>query len=127
MKAHYLTGGGFLIGAFLVAYFVWIWLILPSPEVHLIIAARNDGTNSIEKLVRQGVDVNAQVGEKGLTALMVAASNGNVNSVRLLLRYGADPDLKNKDGYTALDLAVASSRHEVVKELESFRKKHEAQ
>lgn len=44
--------------------------------------------------------------QNGQTALMIAASKNHVEVCGLLLQAGADPDLQDKDGLTALDLAI---------------------
>lgn len=55
-------------------------------------------------LIKRGADVNAQ-STKGMTALMIAAARNNTPAVGLLLNSGADPDIKNKAGETALQIA----------------------
>jgi len=117
-----LTGGGFIIGVFLVW---WLVVCLPSfrLDYRLIAAARQNNTNSIHELVHGGVDVNTPVGPKKRTALMVAAANGSVEAVRVLLELGADPKLKDADGLTAVELAVAKSQHRAAAEIQLFMEK----
>jgi hypothetical protein len=55
-----------------------------------------------------GVDVNAiRANKENSTVLILAASEGDHEMVELLLERGADPSITNKDGKTALDLAVS--------------------
>jgi ankyrin repeat protein len=46
----------------------------------------------------------------GTTPLMMAAYYATPNAVKLMLEEGADPTLKNQDGMTALDLALAKDK-----------------
>jgi len=45
---------------------------------------------------------------------MQAAYKGDVRVVKLFLEYGADPDLKDKRGRTALDMAIKKQQQEVI-------------
>ncbi|XP_074649862.1 mitochondrial disaggregase-like [Tubulanus polymorphus] len=58
----------------------------------LISAAFEDDAESIQRLVKQGADVNARH-DFGWTALQVATVNRNLSAVRILLELGADPNL----------------------------------
>lgn len=57
-------------------------------------------------LIEAGLDVNAQDAE-GCTALHYEAANGDAATVSLLLQHGANPMIKNKKGYTPLNMATA--------------------
>jgi ankyrin repeat protein len=46
----------------------------------------------------------------GTTPLMMAAYYASPSAVKLMLEEGADPTLKNQDGMTALDLAIAKDK-----------------
>jgi ankyrin repeat protein len=46
----------------------------------------------------------------GTTPLMMAAYYASPSAVKLMLEEGADPTLKNQDGMTALDLALAKDK-----------------
>jgi ankyrin repeat protein len=48
------------------------------------------------------------------TPLMQAAYKGNVKFVKLFLKYGADPNLKDKQGKTALDMAKKKNHQQVI-------------
>ena len=45
---------------------------------------------------------------------MQAAYKGDVRLVKLFLEYGADPDLKDKQGKTALDMAKKKNQQGVI-------------
>lgn len=87
---------------------------------------QSDYTNTFvdffDKLVSHGIDVNHQ-DNSGNTALMDAARGCAAYSVKLLLAYGARPEIKDKVGSSALDIAIdratksgqGSSCNEVVK------------
>ncbi len=61
------------------------------------------------ELIAHGLDVNSPE-YNGYTPLMLAAMRGQASTVKMLLSLGANPAAKNKDGETALDLAIA---HEI--------------
>lgn len=67
-------------------------------------AAQNrlDSTLVVKLLLEYDVDVNAQ-DRNGCTALMWACQNGAVTTVQLLLTNGARTDLKDEQGFTALE------------------------
>jgi ankyrin repeat protein len=76
----------------------------PIGQTALMAAASNGNRLTIIRLlVDRGADVNIQ-GEAGLTALMGAAVEGDIESVKYLLSKGANPSLKDRDGYTAVEL-----------------------
>ncbi|XP_070552727.1 mitochondrial disaggregase-like [Ptychodera flava] len=58
----------------------------------LFSAARNDNIHELNRLIKEGIDVN-QRHNLGWTPLMVAAMNGNECAVRVLLDAGADPNI----------------------------------
>jgi len=62
------------------------------------------GTKVLELLVKNGAQVNA-ADHTGYTLLMVAAVNKKPDLVKLMLALGADPNLKNREGLSALDYA----------------------
>ncbi|XP_063226089.1 osteoclast-stimulating factor 1-like [Bacillus rossius redtenbacheri] len=59
-------------------------------------------------LAQSNTMVNAQ-NKLGDTALHAAAARGHYEAVELLLRHGADSWVQNKDGHTALELAMSSA------------------
>ena len=79
-----------------------------------MLAALADQRGALYVLVTRGADVNATVAESGNTALMLAANRGRLEAVRMLLQAGADPNLKAKDGWTALQAAEMIGDDEIV-------------
>ena len=59
----------------------------------------------VRALVAHGARVNEALPPGGWTPLMLAAMSDQRDIVRLLLDHHADPNLKNRDGKTAMDLA----------------------
>ena len=55
--------------------------------------------------------------ENQMTALHLAAANGMENSVIYLLSLGINPNLKDKNGYTALHYAVKKNQIRIIKKL----------
>ncbi len=80
----------------------------------LIEAAFNNSITSIERLLKQGVDVNEK-NKSGNTALMIAAANGNTEMLEILI-YMAKANVNIQDCYgnTPLMWAVVKGYKEVV-------------
>jgi uncharacterized protein len=79
-------------------------------------AASRGNEAEIERLLKHGVDVNAQQAD-GATALQWAAYRGDAKLTELLLKAGAKPGLANHDGATPLWLAAARGDAGVVQAL----------
>ena len=88
-------------------------------QVPLQVAARKGDPALVRALLDHGADANVEVGWKAWTPLHWAAQGGNVEAVRLLLAYGAAREVRDEDGNTALDIAAAAGRDQVVALLES--------
>jgi ankyrin repeat protein/peroxiredoxin len=73
--------------------------------------------SAAEALLKHGVNINARDSDSGATALHQAASWGRRNVVELLIANHADATIKDKNGRTALDLAIANGQSEVAEEL----------
>jgi ankyrin repeat protein len=67
-----------------------------------------------EALLNHGAEIDARDGVTQATALGRAASWGRRDVVELLLARGANSSLKDKNGKTPLDLAVANGQSDVV-------------
>jgi uncharacterized protein len=78
-------------------------------------AVAEDDIESLERLLREGMDINAAKGEYKTTILMEAAVRGNLGIMRLLLEKDANVNMADKDGWTALMGATVQGRVEPVK------------
>ena len=76
----------------------------------LNVAARNNCTKMINKLLDLGADINAISKDRGYTALMDAILRGNEKNVSIFIEHGADVNTINKDGQTNLILAVGENK-----------------
>lgn len=83
-------------------------------EGQLIEAAFNNSIEVIERLLKQGVDVDEK-NKSGNTALMIAAANGNTEMLRMLI-YMAKANVNIQDCYgnTPLMWAVVKGYAEIV-------------
>jgi hypothetical protein len=73
-----------------------------------------------ERLIDAGADVDAVPSDQsGWTALIAASAHGMTSTVELLLRRGADPDIKARNGQTALLIAREQGHADVVRLLEA--------
>jgi hypothetical protein len=77
-------------------------------------AARFGHTETVNLLLSNGADVNAEGYLLGVTALMSATTNGRTETVKLLLSKGADVNISDREGNTALMLAVSSNHEDIV-------------
>jgi ankyrin repeat protein len=69
----------------------------------LVFAADHERLAVIDQLIEAGTPVDAFDEVWGRQALRIAAENGRPASVRRLLEHGADPNLRDREGRTALD------------------------
>jgi hypothetical protein len=72
----------------------------------LNLAARMGDQKMVKRLLKAGAEVNEQAADRLNTALMDGVSVKNHDMVKDLLAAGADVNLKNRDGQSALILAV---------------------
>lgn len=79
-------------------------------------AVMDGNLHSVERLIRQHVDVNA-IERDGTNALQWAIYYENNAIVRSLLNAGADPEAPNREGMTPLVLAAMSGNVQVVEML----------
>lgn len=82
----------------------------------LMYAAGNDDYRIVQKLLDQGVEINAK-DKKGQTALIIASTNNHIDTVKVLLAKNADINLRNNHGATALIMAAMRGHVATVKAL----------
>lgn len=99
-----------------VAAFGYTWFKRASAPTELLAAARIGDVDSLQQLVRSGVDIHYRDGWH-TTALMVATSHGHTESVRFLIENGADPNERSRFNATPLICAAKSGRMAIVKYL----------
>nr|MBX2886412.1 ankyrin repeat domain-containing protein [Granulosicoccus sp.] len=88
-------------------------------ETALIIAGFVANRPELMKfLIERGADVNV-ANINGDTALIDAAYFGRNENLELLLENGAKPEMKNKQGLTAMDVAKKNEHKSTVKLLEA--------
>src|SRR4029079_14010830 len=71
---------------------------------------------SMEALINEGASVNELEPFGGETALMYAVKSNNIDAVKLLLDSMAQPNIENRLGQTALNIAI-NYGHEEIAEL----------
>ena len=76
----------------------------------LVFAADHERLSVIDELIEAGTPVDAFDEVWGRQALRIAAQNGRAASVRRLLEHGADPNLRDREGLTALDWSRPGKR-----------------
>src|SRR5262249_17518443 len=71
-------------------------------------------------LLKNGAHINA-VDNNAWSALMFAAAQGEADVVRILMSRGADPNLRSKEGETALMIATNGEHKEIARVLREAR------
>ncbi|MEK6734356.1 MAG: ankyrin repeat domain-containing protein [Pseudomonadota bacterium] len=79
--------------------------LMYAADMGVVTGGNETTTEVINTLVQNGADLNQVNKKDGMTALMYAAKAGHYDGVRALIANGADPELKGKDGKTALETA----------------------
>lgn len=84
------------------------------------LASLNKGKDEeiILLLLNSGADINYTNLKNRSTPLMMAADFGYLKTVKLLIEKGANLESKNRDGYTALDIARKQKNYEIIEFLE---------
>jgi ankyrin repeat protein len=72
-------------------------------------AASKGHTEMMRILIENDAYIDAE-SPNGTTPLMMAAYYATPKAVKLMLEEGADPSLQNKDGQTALDMALSKDK-----------------
>lgn len=98
-----------------------------SPPTSLVQAIRQRDPGSIERLIAEGADLNAEDAEFGVTMLGWAALLGDEDTARLLIEKGADVQGRTRDGSSALHAAMYLGHPAVVQLLLSHGADPEAQ
>jgi ankyrin repeat protein len=80
----------------------------------LAIAATKGLENAVRALLKAGADVNDQNPQSGFTPMHYAIGKGRLGVVQMLMAAGANVMLADRYGRTALDLALADTRKEVL-------------
>jgi|SRR5271157_4990436 len=78
-------------------------------------AVAEDDLDEVERLLREGAEINAVKGAFMTSILMEATARGNVGVMKLLIENGADVNMADKDGWTALMGATVQGHLESVK------------
>lgn len=75
----------------------------------LSLAVRAQYPAIVGLLIEAGADINRQSEDRGYSPLMDAAQKGDAEMARTLLERGANPNLRSKDGQTALIICAGRS------------------
>jgi uncharacterized protein len=84
----------------------------------LMLSAVNGHTSTVNALLAAGADINCKDTKFGTTPLMGAAVSGHMEILKALINKGAKLDEVSINGMTALDMAKARGRTEVVQILQ---------
>lgn len=85
----------------------------------LIASAEKGNVEIIEKLIKNGADINA-AGTSGDTALHSAVIRANLKAVNALIKSGADVNRRNNKGRTAFHYAAETGNQEIIVILKQY-------
>lgn len=88
--------------------------VSPAP---LVVAISKGEIEIVKQFIESGTKVNKKL--NGLTPLMHAARYNKVEIIKYLLQKGADRDIKDDQGFTALNYAELSNAYEAIAVLKS--------
>jgi|GEM_PF-4255434 len=88
-------------------------LIKPNNK-KLLNAVKKNNFNKIEKLLDNGININAQ-DKSGKSALLIACLRGYTDIAELLLKKGANINFRDNQGNTALIIASENGNNEIIK------------
>ena len=91
-----------------------------SYENPLITAASDGDLEAVQKLLRDGADVNGKEENGGMTALHAAVENGNLEIVRELLQAGAKPNARTQSRHTPMMALDGDAKPELVRLLLTY-------
>lgn len=95
-------------------------------DTPLIIVSQNSIMNKddqltiVESLISAGADIN-HIGEYGRTSLMMATESNSPKIVSKLLLSGADISIRDKDGITALDIAMDWEYEDIIQNIMEYK------
>jgi len=92
-------------------------------NTQLIEAVVSGNTTEVERMVKDGHDVNQHGTEQEWTALNYAAGKGNLEMLHLLLGAGADPFLTGRDKRTPYMIALAAGQVDACRILRTAEEK----
>ena len=81
---------------------------------------KDDQLTIVESLISAGADVN-HIGEYGRTSLMMATESNSPKIVSKLLLSGADISIRDKDGITALDIAMDWEYEDIIQNIMEYQ------
>lgn len=90
-------------------------------ETPLLISCKRGHTGVMQILISHGADVNC-LGKDIQTPLHICARRGDVEGLMLLLGAGCNTTKRNKDGYTAFDLAKIKGHQDICDMITSYQK-----
>lgn len=118
MKAKSNQGGIWSVtagGLFLVPLFALIFGATDNAKINSAVGAiRKGDTNSLERILADGMNANSRRGSDRQTLLMIAAWEGDSDIMTTLLRHGASTDMRDAKGKTAYDHAFQNRRTNVL-------------
>jgi ankyrin repeat protein len=85
-------------------------------DYNLMIAASAGYPLEIERLIKNGADVNAK-SDKGITPLVFAVANNQTKAVNLLLKSGADVNMMTPESESPLLIAVKNQNPDIAESL----------
>ena len=86
-----------------------VFNVSPAP---LVVAISKGEIETVKQFIENGTKVNKKL--NGLTPLMYAARYNKVEIIQYLLQKGADRDIKDSQGFTALNYAELSNAYEAI-------------
>ena len=84
----------------------------------LMVASLEGQSKIVELLLQKGIDPNGLNTKNGRTALSQASQCSHYDTVELLLKAKANPNIKDSDGFTAIEIAHANGHSRIVQLLD---------